>query len=124
MDDKYTKLYKIIFILGLIVIIGNIFDALTTYISLTNPNNYEANFLQKYIITQYRWITFLLVKLILITIVFLQVKYSPLHFFLNSLTRLKNTKLKNFYFMLIIIVEVASATYFWSLVIINLLVIF
>ena len=124
MEDKYFRLYKIIFILGIIVILGNLFDALATYISLTNINNYEANFLPKYILVQYGWVTFFLIKIILITVVFLQVKYSPLYFFLNFITRIRNTRLKNFYFILTIILELLSATYFWSLVILNLLVIF
>ena len=113
------SILKLILILAITASLGNIFDATTTYFALQKEGTYEGNPFMKYLIDNFGFTISLIIKLTFIYII-LPIKYCPMYYYINSIMKNKNTKIKMFIIDLMIIVYLILNYYFWKVSFSNL----
>ena len=119
-ESKANKfLYKILFILGTIVIIGNLGDMVTTYFALHVPHTYEANPYMAHIIGNFGWIPFIFIKG-LFCFFFFPIRFSPLYWVVGFSLKQGNF-VRQFNVGIIIASFILSCFWFWNLTITNFL---
>ena len=112
------SILKLILILAITASLGNIFDATTTYFAL-QKGHIEGNPFMKYIIDNFGFTISLIIKLTFIYII-LPIKYCPMYYYINSIMKNKNAKIKIFIIALMIIVYLILNYYFWKVSFSNL----
>lgn len=111
---------KIIVLLSVIVLIGNYLDAITTYFALQKDKNYETNKAMNYVIKNFGWTIFFIIKFGIVSWFFLPLKYC----FMN--TPIKFLKQKINFQIKILIIAIVGISYlymgynFWVVSISNL----
>ena len=113
-NTKMDKvIFKMLFLLYVIVLIGNYLDAITTYFALQKDKTYETNTKMDYVIKHFGWSGFFLLKFILLTYLFLPLKYCPLPLSINFLRKRIPVILNVIVIFIIIIAYVVIAYYYW-----------
>ena len=90
--DKF--LFNLMFILGALVVIGNLLDMATTYFALQLPHTSEANPAMAYVIRNWGWVPFFLIKSFF-CVLFFPIKYSPLIWVVDYSLRMQNNVISN-----------------------------
>lgn len=111
-------IFKILFLLSIIALIGNYLDAFTTYFALQKDKAYETNTKMDYVIKHFGFIWFFIIKIIVNTYIFLFNKmcliYLPIKFF-NKYFKNENLRIWIIGYSIIILVAYAYSGYqFWS----------
>ena len=112
-------IFKLILILSIAGILGNIFDAGTTYFALQKDGTYESNLLMRYIIDNFGYASFFIVKLAFVYLIF-PYKYCPLYSYISYITKSKKIKNKIIHITIMVIVYVFLTLWFWKLALGNL----
>ena len=112
-------LFDLVFVLGVIIIVGNLLDMSTTYFALQRPHTFEENPKMEYIILKWGWIPFFFIKG-LFCLVFLPIKYSPINWVLRFSIRSPHYYIKQFNIGVILTSHIVSIAWFWYLGITNL----
>jgi len=76
-------LFWLFLFLSIIVVLGSIFDAVTTYFALKIQGTYESNPLMRYIINDWGWFAFFAVKVLLYPYLVLPLKFCPMYYLIN-----------------------------------------
>ena len=98
---KTIILTKILIISLIFALIGNTLDLITTYVALNKNGNYEQNPTMSYVIKNWGWFSFFLIKL-LVNYLFLPLKYNLIYATIQKIIN-GDYKIKNFYLTLLII---------------------
>ena len=113
------SILKLILILSITAILGNIFDAATTYFALQKDGLYESIPSMAYVIDNWGWFASLIIKLVFSYII-LPVKYCPAYYCLNWIFRNKNEFMRIFLISLLIAVYLGLNLLFWKVSFSNL----
>ena len=111
LNNKF--ILKLILILSITGIISNVLDAGTTYFALQKDGTYEGNPLMKYIIDNFGFPLFFIVKLAFIYIIFPN-KYCPLYYYIKII------KNRTFSLTVMLILYLFLNLWFWKLGVGNL----
>ena len=112
-------IFLLFLFLSIIVALGNIFDAITTYFALKLPGNYETNQIMGHIINNFGWFLFFFIKSAFAYLV-LTFKYCPMHYFINFAIRTKNTIERTIIIFMLLLVYLLLAYMFLMLSLGNL----
>jgi len=114
--DKF--LFNLIFVLGALIVIGNLLDMVTTYFALQHNYTFEANPAMSYVIKNFGWIPFILIKGFF-CLLFFPYKYAPLVWLARFSLNIPNNYIKQFNIGVVLTSHIVSILWFWSLAIAN-----
>lgn len=116
---KTNVLTKILILSLTFILIGNTLDLITTYIALHKNGTYEENPKMYYVIKNWGWSSFFVIKL-LVDYLSLPLKCNPLYATIQKYAVNHDYKGKRFWLMLLIIAFLYVGYIFWSVSFSNL----
>ena len=120
-NPKMDKvILKILFLLSVIVLIGNYLDAITTYFALQKDKNHETNNAMDYAIENFGWVSFFVIKFVLVSWFLLPLKYCVMYIPVTYLKKNINFQIKIFIIAVIAIAYLYLGYNFWAVSINNL----
>lgn len=117
---NHDSIFKFLFLLSIIVLIGNYLDAITTYYAIKYGNAREENYSMRYIIKNFGWGVFFIIKFVVATYFFLPVKYCLMNYPIKYLKRKIRITTKIVIIVIVILVYLYLSFKFWSVFFNNL----